>query len=163
MRMAATDAGICLFEFEHRKSINTILDRVGNALNDRFQEGDHPYFIALEQQVNEYFQGVRQEFDLPLDLLGTPFQVKVWRGLLDIPYGQTRSYEQQSRFLGDEKAIRAVAGANGQNGIAIIIPCHRVIGKDGSLTGYGGGIQRKKWLLEHERLHSGKQVQATLF
>ena len=82
---------------------------------------------------------------------------------MQIPYGETRSYKQQSIFLGNEKAIRAVAGANGENGIAIIVPCHRVIGENGSLTGYGGGLQRKKWLLDHERKHSGKTGQAELF
>jgi O-6-methylguanine DNA methyltransferase len=113
--------------------------------------------------MNEYFIGTRKEFDLPLHLLGTSFQKSVWLGLLQIPYGETRSYKKQSIFLGNEKAIRAVAGANGENGIAIIIPCHRVIGENGSLTGYGGGLQRKKWLLDHERKHSGKTGQAELF
>jgi O-6-methylguanine DNA methyltransferase len=100
---------------------------------------------------------------LPLHLVGSDFQKSVWKALIQIPYGETRSYKQQSIFLGNEKAIRAVAGANGDNGIAIIIPCHRVIGEDGSLTGYGGGLQRKKWLLDHERKHSGKAGQGELF
>ena len=129
----------------------------------QFEEGDHRYFDLLAGQVNEYFAGTRKEFDLPLLLVGTDFQKQVWNGLTKIPYGETRSYKQQSIFLGNEKAIRAVAGANGENGIAIIIPCHRVIGEDGSLTGYGGGLPKKKWLLEHEAKFSGKGSQLSIF
>lgn len=163
MRMGASGAGICLFDFEYRKSIDSIMKRIETHSGDSFIEGEHPYFNALETQISEYFSGIRKEFDLPLHLLGTPFQKNVWTGLLTIPYGETRSYKQQSVFLRNEKAIRAVAGANGENGIAIIIPCHRVIGEDGSLTGYGGGLQRKKWLLDHERKHSGISGQGKLF
>ena len=101
-------------------------------------------------QLNDYFQGKRTEFDLELNPLGTPFQRKVWKALTDIPFGKTRSYLEQSKILGDVKAIRAVASANGRNPLWIVVPCHRVIGTDGSLTGYAGGLWRKKWLLEHE-------------
>jgi AraC family transcriptional regulator of adaptative response/methylated-DNA-[protein]-cysteine methyltransferase len=163
MRIGATDEGICLFDFQYRRSIDAIMKRIETLTGDTFTEGEHPHFKKLELQMKEYFAGTRQDFDLPLHLVGTPFQKSVWEGLLQIPYGETRSYKQQSIFLGDEKAIRAVAGANGQNGIAIIVPCHRVIGEDGSLTGYGGGLQRKKWLLAHERKHSGKTGQGELF
>ena len=163
MRIGATDEGICLFDFQYRKSIDSIMRRIESYSGEKFEEGEHPYFIILEEQINEYFAGTRKEFNLPLHLLGTPFQKSVWKGLLNIPYGETRSYKQQSIFLGNEKAIRAVAGANGENGIAIIIPCHRVIGEDGSLTGYGGGLQRKKWLLDLERKYSGKNGQGELF
>lgn len=102
------------------------------------------------QQLDEYFKGTRKEFELKLAPKGTKFQGKVWKELLKVPYGKTKSYSQQSIALGDLKAIRAVATANGKNPISIIIPCHRIIGSDGSLTGYAGGIWRKKWLLEHE-------------
>ena len=102
------------------------------------------------QQLNEYFKGNRTEFDLKLNPQGTDFQKQVWKELLNVPYGKTRSYLEQSKKLGDPKAIRAVASANGKNPIWIIIPCHRIIGSDGSLTGYAGGLWRKKWLLEHE-------------
>jgi AraC family transcriptional regulator of adaptative response/methylated-DNA-[protein]-cysteine methyltransferase len=163
MRAGATDEGICLFDFQYRSSIDSIMKRIETLSGDKFEEWEHPHFAILKQQTDEYFAGTRKVFDLPLHLLGTPFQKSVWNGLLDIPYGETRSYKQQSIFLGDEKAIRAVAGANGENGIAIIIPCHRVIGADGSLTGYGGGLQRKKWLLDHEWKHSGKSGQGELF
>jgi len=163
MRIGATSEGICLFDFQYRRSIDSIMKRIETLSGDRFEEGAHPHFKTLEQQIGEYFTGQRKEFDLPLHLLGTPFQKSVWQGLLQIPYGETRSYKQQSIFLGNEKAIRAVAGANGENGIAIIIPCHRVIGENGSLVGYGGGLQRKKWLLDLERKHSGKTGQGELF
>ncbi len=101
-------------------------------------------------QLNEYFDGKRTDFDLLLNPTGTDFQQRVWKGLLEIPYGKTVSYLQLSKTLGDVKAIRAVAAANGKNPLWIVVPCHRVIGSDGSLTGYAGGLSRKKWLLEHE-------------
>ncbi|WP_339919328.1 methylated-DNA--[protein]-cysteine S-methyltransferase [uncultured Flavobacterium sp.] len=101
-------------------------------------------------QLNEYFDGERTDFTLKLNPKGTEFQQKVWGALLDIPYGKTRTYLEQSKILGDVKAIRAVASANGKNPLWIVVPCHRVIGSDGSLTGYAGGLWRKKWLLEHE-------------
>jgi len=163
MRMGATDEGICLFDFQYRRSIDTIMKRIETLSGDKFAEADHPHFQPLQEQIGEYFAGTRREFSLPLYLLGTPFQKSVWQGLQHIPYGETRSYKQQSIFLGNESAIRAVASANGENGIAIIIPCHRVIGTNGSLTGYGGGLRIKEWLLSHERRHSGKTGQAELF
>lgn len=101
-------------------------------------------------QLKEYFNGERASFDLTVNPKGTHFQIKVWKSLLNIPYGKTRSYLEQSKTLGDAKAIRAVAAANGKNPLWIIIPCHRIIGSDGSLTGYAGGLWRKKWLLNHE-------------
>ena len=102
------------------------------------------------QQLDEYFNGNRTEFNLKLNPQGTNFQKRVWKELLNVPYGKTRSYLEQSKKLGDVKAIRAVASANGKNPIWIVIPCHRIIGSNGSLTGYAGGLWRKKWLLEHE-------------
>lgn len=101
-------------------------------------------------QLNDYFEGNRTDFNFKLNPKGTEFQQKVWKALLNIPYGKTRTYLEQSKILGDVKAIRAVASANGKNPLWIVVPCHRVIGTDGSLTGYAGGLWRKKWLLEHE-------------
>tara|TARA_R110000868_G_scaffold93810_5_gene259457 strand:- start:13513 stop:13986 length:474 start_codon:yes stop_codon:yes gene_type:complete len=101
-------------------------------------------------QLQEYFEGSRTEFSLALNPEGTEFQIKVWQALTQIPYGKTVSYLDLSKSLGDVKAIRAVAAANGRNPLWIVVPCHRVIGSDGSLTGYAGGLHRKKWLLEHE-------------
>jgi methylated-DNA-[protein]-cysteine S-methyltransferase len=109
--------------------------------------------IVLQEavsQLNDYFEGKRTNFDFKLNPKGTEFQKKVWSALLEIPYGKTRTYLEQSKVLGDVKAIRAVASANGKNPLWIVVPCHRVIGTDGSLTGYAGGLWRKKWLLEHE-------------
>ena len=109
--------------------------------------------IELEDyviQLNEYFEGSRKQFDLKLNPQGTDFQKKVWCQLEQIPYGKTISYLELAKQLGDVKAIRAVANANGKNPLWIIVPCHRVIGSDGSLTGYAGGLNRKKWLIEHE-------------
>jgi methylated-DNA-[protein]-cysteine S-methyltransferase len=101
-------------------------------------------------QLNDYFNGKRTDFTFKLNPSGTEFQQKVWKGLLEIPFGKTMSYLELSKKLGDVKAIRAVASANGKNPLWIVVPCHRVIGTDGSLTGYAGGLWRKKWLLEHE-------------
>ncbi len=111
------------------------------------------------EQLGAYFAGTRQAFQLQLNLKGTDFQKSVWQELLNIPYGKTISYLELSRRLGDVKAIRAVAAANGQNPFWIVVPCHRVIGSDGSLTGYAGGLWRKKWLLDHENPYK----QQTLF
>ncbi len=101
-------------------------------------------------QLEDYFEGKRTDFTFQLNPSGTEFQQKVWKGLLEIPFGKTMSYLELSKKLGDVKAIRAVASANGKNPLWIVVPCHRVIGTDGSLTGYAGGLWRKKWLLEHE-------------
>lgn len=109
-----------------------------------------PFLKPCITQLNEYFEGTRKTFDLQFNLKGTDFQKKVWKSLLEIPFGKTRSYLEQAKVLGDVKAIRAVASANGKNPLWILIPCHRVIGTDGSLTGYAGGLWRKKWLLAHE-------------
>ena len=110
-----------------------------------------PVFLRdAVQQLQEYFNSQRTDFTFKLNPKGTDFQQKVWNALLDIPFGKTRTYLEQSKFLGDPKAIRAVATANGRNPLWIVVPCHRVIGTDGSLTGYAGGLWRKKWLLEHE-------------
>src|ERR1700730_356128 len=108
---------------------------------------------AAVRQLTEYFAGTRREFDLPLRLQGTTFQTRVWRELTEIPYGQTWSYGQLAHRIDKPSASRAVGLANGRNPISILVPCHRVIGADGSLTGYGGGLERKRWLLAHEGLH----------
>ena len=109
-----------------------------------------PVLKAAVIQLNEYFEGKRTNFDFPINPQGTDFQKRVWDSLLEIPYGKTMTYMEQAIKLGDIKAIRAVASANGKNPLWIVVPCHRVIGTNGSLTGYAGGIWRKKWLLDHE-------------
>jgi methylated-DNA-[protein]-cysteine S-methyltransferase len=115
------------------------------------------------RQLEEYFRGERREFDVPLVMHGTEFQKRAWHNLLEIPYGATRSYGEQARRIGNPSASRAVGLANGRNPIPIIVPCHRVIGADGSLTGFGGGIERKRWLLAHEGYYymSGKSTVKT--
>lgn len=111
---------------------------------------DDLLFVTVRQQLEEYFAGTRKVFDLKLAAQGTAFQQQVWAALCTIPYGETRSYGEQARSIQNEKAVRAVGLANGKNPIGIIVPCHRVIGANGSLTGYAGGLERKQWLLAHE-------------
>ncbi len=113
---------------------------------------DLPLFQEAQRQLKEYFSGKRKVFQLPIFFQGTPFQEKVWRSLLNIPYGTTKSYQEIAREIGNEKAVRAVGGAVHRNPLPLILPCHRVIGKNGSLVGFGLGLSTKKWLLEHERL-----------
>jgi O-6-methylguanine DNA methyltransferase len=143
MTTGATEKGICMLEFGEKEEFKT---------NQPYQskKGANQYTEQLEKQLEGYFNKERTEFDIPLDLIGTDFQIKVWKELLNIPFGDTRTYKEQAIAVGDLKAIRAVATANGANRIPIIIPCHRVIGSDGSLTGFGGGLWRKKYLLELE-------------
>lgn len=116
---------------------------------------DDGAFDDVRTQLGEYFAGARTEFDLPLSATGTAFQQSVWAALNAIPYGETRTYAEQATHIGSPKAVRAVGAANGRNPISIIVPCHRVIGADGSLTGYGGGMDAKRWLLGHEASHAG--------
>lgn len=150
MLACATDKGICLLEFIDRRAFVTELKDLKRLLRASIEPGTNQHLIALEKQLNEYFLKTRTVFDLPLITPGTEFQNIVWKKLMDIPYGETRSYKQQSIAVGNSGAIRAVGTANGANRIAIVIPCHRVIGEDGSLTGYGGGLKRKRWLLDFE-------------
>ena len=116
-----------------------------------FLSGSNKIIELTASEITEYFEGKRQQFSVQLDLQGSEFQRRVWKQLLDIPYGKTRSYKEQAIAIGNLKAIRAVASANGSHRIAIIIPCHRVIGSNGSLTGYAGGLWRKRYLLNLER------------
>ncbi|HET8674090.1 MAG TPA: methylated-DNA--[protein]-cysteine S-methyltransferase [Thermoleophilaceae bacterium] len=116
---------------------------------DSWKRADEP-FADARAQLGEYFAGQRSEFDIELDLRGSTFQRAVWDALLEIPYGETRSYGEIAKRIGRPDRARAVGSANGSNPVSIVVPCHRVIGADGSLTGYGGGLERKRWLLEHE-------------
>ena len=112
--------------------------------------GDEQVLAAAARQLREYFAGTRRTFDLPLELEGTDFQRRAWLALPGIPYGETRSYGEQARRLGVPRAARAIGAANGANPLPIVLPCHRLVGADGSLTGFGGGLDVKRWLLEHE-------------
>jgi methylated-DNA-[protein]-cysteine S-methyltransferase len=119
----------------------------------------HRQFVEdARRQIEEYFAGTRLVFDLPLDPVGTPFQCEVWTVLRSVPYGATMSYGEQARQLGDVNKARAVGAANGRNPISIIVPCHRVVGSNGSLTGFAGGVEAKRWLLDHERRVSGRTL-----
>lgn len=155
MVACATKEGICLLEFSDSDRPRNEIKVLTKRLQAKVTEGDSKYFEPLRKQLNEYFEGKRKGFDIPLVLLGTDFQKKVWGELLRIPYGTTRSYKQQAMAINNLGAIRAVGTANGDNKIAIIIPCHRVIGNNGKLTGYGGGLWRKKKLLEIENSQLG--------
>jgi AraC family transcriptional regulator of adaptative response/methylated-DNA-[protein]-cysteine methyltransferase len=148
---ACTSAdGLTLLEFTDRRMLETEFEDLSKRLKAKIVVAENELHKKVAKQLNEYFSHNRKEFDLPLDMPGTDFQKEVWNQLLKIPFGETRSYKKQSEAIGKPEAIRAVASANGQNRIAIIVPCHRIIGSDGSLTGYAGGLPRKKWLLEHE-------------
>lgn len=151
MITVATDTGICLLEFGDRRMLETELMDLQKRLKAVLLPGKNEYTEWVIKEVLEYFSGERLNFTVPLVTPGTPFQNKVWQALLEIPYGELRSYKEQATFIESPEAVRAVGSANGMNRIAIIIPCHRVIGSNGELTGYGGGLWRKKWLLEHER------------
>jgi len=122
-------------------------------LHDWLEDASASPLPATVRQLGEYFSGKRREFDLPLRMQGTDFQQRVWRRLTEIRYGETCSYGELAKRIGSPSASRAVGLANGRNPISIVVPCHRVIGADGSLTGYGGGLERKRWLLAHEGLH----------
>lgn len=157
----ATDAGICLLEFVDRRMIETQLTRLARLFKAALVPGTSPHFDRLSDELRRYFAGELRVFQSPLDMSGTDFQRRVWSGLLSIPYGHTRSYSEQARLIGAPNAVRAVARANGDNRIAVLVPCHRVVGADGSLTGYGGGLWRKRWLLDLERLSlEGKSLSA---
>jgi AraC family transcriptional regulator of adaptative response/methylated-DNA-[protein]-cysteine methyltransferase len=151
MFACATEEGICLLEFTDRRMLETEFKDLCKRLDAVILPGENKYLDSVQIQVAEYMDGRRKKFDIRLDTPGTEFQKSVWKILQLIPYGETWSYKQQAIKLGKPKAVRAVARANGYNRIAFIIPCHRVIGSDGNLTGYGGGISRKKWLLDLEK------------
>ncbi len=127
---------------------------------DDLQGADHPHLDLCKHQINEYFLGHRTQFDVPLAPQGTEFQKTVWQALQQIPFGQSVSYLDIAKMIDNPKAVRAVGAANGKNPISIIIPCHRVIGADKSLTGYAGGIPRKSWLLTHEEIPFKEQAMA---
>lgn len=150
MMIGVSDEGLHLLEFEDRKLLDAQLESLTKRTNVELITGNHPLIDKVSNQLTEYFNGIRKNFDLPLLITGTEFQQKAWNALLDIPFGVTRSYKQQAHAICDINAVRAVARANGENRIAIVIPCHRIIGSDGSIVGYGGGIRRKQWLLKHE-------------
>ena len=156
MFAAASDDGLCLLEFTDRRALEKQMSRVQKRLVATFVTGEHKILIELQKQLDEYFQQLRTQFDIKLDVTGTDFQCSAWTSLLSIPYAETRSYHQQAVTLGKPGAVRAVGTANGMNAIAIVIPCHRVISKNGGLAGYGGGLWRKEYLLNLEKTNKNK-------
>ena len=150
MLAAATESGLCLLEFVDRRMLETQLTRVGRAVGGVVVPGTNAVLEQTRTELAEYFAGERTRFDVPLELIGSDFQKRAWEALLRIPFGETRTYSEQAVAIGRPGAVRAAGRANGDNRIAIVVPCHRVVGADGSLTGYGGGLWRKRWLLEHE-------------
>ncbi|PCE33238.1 bifunctional transcriptional activator/DNA repair enzyme AdaA [Burkholderia ubonensis] len=154
MFVCATERGVCLLEFVDRRMLETEFEDLQRRLQARILAGENSHTRQAEREIGEYFAGKRQRFELALDTPGSGFQQSVWQALQAIPYGSTASYSEQAERLGKPQTVRAVAGANGANRVAIVVPCHRVVGKNGALTGYGGGLARKQWLLEHERRHA---------
>lgn len=145
LRLIATDQGLSRLLFDQRAG-----DDMGSD-GDPSEAENHPVLAEATAQLEEYFAGRRQEFDIPLDLTGTEFQQAAWSALASVPFGETRSYRQQAEAIGRPKAVRAIGAANGQNPVPIVLPCHRIVGSDGSLTGYGGGLPIKEFLLSHEQ------------
>lgn len=151
LRAVFSPRGLCLLEFVGQKGVERELAQVEAARASASERPDGALIGRLGAQLERYFAGRLRTFDVPLDLVGTPFQRSVWRALLQIPYGKTWSYAEEAAFIGRPTAVRAVAAANGSNKVSIVVPCHRVIGSNGKLTGYGGGLPRKEWLLDLER------------
>jgi AraC family transcriptional regulator of adaptative response/methylated-DNA-[protein]-cysteine methyltransferase len=151
MLAGAGDEGVCLLEFADRRMLETQLRKLARRMNVVFLPGESATLHTLREELDAYFRGQLRRFSTPLATSGTPFQEQVWSALRRVPYGQTVSYAEQAERVRNPSAVRAVARANGDNRISILIPCHRVIGKNGSLTGYGGGLWRKRRLLELER------------
>jgi AraC family transcriptional regulator, regulatory protein of adaptative response / methylated-DNA-[protein]-cysteine methyltransferase len=151
MIAVADDEGLRLLEFFDRRATERELSALRKRLRTNVVPGKHRHLETVRLQLADYFWGKSLEFDVPLAPVGSPFQLRAWKILQSIPVGETRSYSWMAKRLGDENARRAVGRANGTNMICIIIPCHRVIRADGTLCGYGGGLWRKKWLLEHEK------------
>jgi AraC family transcriptional regulator, regulatory protein of adaptative response / methylated-DNA-[protein]-cysteine methyltransferase len=154
MIAVADDEGLRLLEFIDRRATERELSILRKRLGTNVVPGEHPHLTATRQELNDYFSGKKLEFDIPLAPVGSDFQLRAWEILRSIPVGETRSYSWMAKRLGDENTRRAVGRANGTNMICIIVPCHRVIRADGTLCGYGGGLWRKKWLLEHERRYA---------
>ena len=153
MVAVASEQGLCLLEFGDRRMLESEFTDLQKRLDAVLLPGVNAFTKAAAQQIGEYFAGTRREFTLPLHAPGTAFQQRVWQALREIPFGEIRSYGEIAASIQEPKAVRAVGTANGMNRIAIMIPCHRVIGASGALTGYGGGLWRKDWLLKHEQEH----------
>jgi AraC family transcriptional regulator of adaptative response/methylated-DNA-[protein]-cysteine methyltransferase len=151
MLVISDEKALYLLEFVEKRSLEREIESIRLKLNSAIISGITDPIKSIEAELKSYFEGTLQAFRTPLHLMGSPFQKLVWSELMRIPYGETRSYLEQAKAIGKQTAYRAVANANGANQLAIVIPCHRIINSNGELGGYGGGIARKKWLIEHEK------------
>jgi len=148
--LGSFDDQLCLCDWRYRKMRQAVENRLLRGINGVFTEKNSEVLVSVRQQLQEYFAGERKQFEVPLLMIGTPFQKSVWGELCQIPYGKTASYLHLAERIGNKKAVRAVASANGANAISILVPCHRIIGSDGELVGYAGGLRTKKKLLSLE-------------
>ena len=162
MIAAASASGLCLLEFSDRRMLETQFKRLAQRTGALIAPGTNPVIEQTQRELEDYFAGRRTYFTIPLEPAATAFQKEAWRALSEIPYGETRSYATQAKSIGRPSAVRAIARANGDNPIAVIVPCHRVVGSDGKLTGYGGGLHRKRFLLDLEKRVAGKNQQLDL-
>ena len=149
--LGSFDDKLCLLDFKYRRMRTTVDNRIKKGLNAEFVEQDDRILERTREQLDEYLNGNRIEFDIPILMIGTDFQKSIWNALMKVPYGSTSTYLKLAKDINNENAVRAVASANGANSIGLIIPCHRIIGSDGKLVGYGGGLPVKKRLLKLER------------
>ena len=149
--LGSFEGKLCLLDFKYRRMRTTVDKRIKQGLNAEFIESDDEILETTRQELDEYLAGKRKVFDIPLLTVGTDFQKSVWNALMKVPYGATSTYAELAEAIGNKQAVRAVAAANGANAIGIIIPCHRIIGSDGELVGYGGGLPVKKRLLKLEQ------------
>ena len=150
--LGSFEGKLCLLDFRYRKMRKSVDERIKKGLNANFVENNTEIIERIQAELDEYFHGNRKEFDVPLQMVGTDFQKSVWEALLRVPFGTTSTYLQLAKNIKNEKAVRAVATANGANSMAIIIPCHRIIGSNGELVGYAGGLPIKKRLLKLEQI-----------
>ncbi len=150
MILGTYDNKLCMADWRYRKDRTTVDNRLKKGLNATYIEEESPLLIFAKEELEAYFRGLRKTFEIPILLVGSEFQKKVWQSLMTIPFGDTSSYLNLAKAIDNEKAVRAVASAVGANAISIFIPCHRIIGSDGTLTGYAGGLETKKNLLEIE-------------
>lgn len=155
--IAADDEAIRLIEFASEERSERQLARVSEQIGQAAIERDSPLLARLVEELDAYFAGSLTQFTVPWRTCGTAFQQRVWRELAKVPCGQTRSYAAMARAIGQPKAVRAVGTANGANPISIVLPCHRIVRSGGALGGYGGGLDRKRWLLDHERAHAAQK------
>ncbi len=158
MLAIANEGGIYLLEFTQHPHIEKKVERLLKQLKSKVISGRNSVLDRLEMQLSSYFDGQLIQFKIPIIFTGTPFQHFAWDALKEIPYAQTKSYAEQAESVGNPSAYRAIANANGANRLAIIVPCHRVINSNGCLGGYGGGVEKKQWLLDHEKKSTSRRL-----